>query len=42
MAAANVNRHEGEVIVVGDREVGDEYTPAKGETIVFIPPVSLG
>lgn len=42
LASAKVSRHSGEILVIGDREVGDDYVPADGETIVYVPPVGLG
>jgi hypothetical protein len=37
-----IERTEGDVILVGDRELNDKDTIGEGETLVYVPPVMLG
>ncbi len=42
LESQGIERHDGEYIICGDAQVGDDYTPEDGQTLVYVPPVGLG
>jgi hypothetical protein len=42
LAAKDIERHDGEIILVGDREVKDADIVTAGMTLIYVPPVTLG
>ena len=42
LASAGIERHEGEIFVVGEKEVGEDDAIEDGQTLVYVPPVGLG
>ena len=42
LAAKGIERHDGEIILVGDREVKPNDVVTSGMTLIYVPPVTLG
>jgi len=42
LASAGVERHDGEIFMVSDKEVSEKDTLGPDQTLFYVPPVDLG